>query len=65
MAGFLLQWPTLPTLIMFPFLIWTYIRLAHREEKESLAAFGELYEKYLRQTPRFFPRLATESLMTG
>jgi protein-S-isoprenylcysteine O-methyltransferase Ste14 len=43
MVGFLVQWPTLPTLLMFPVLVWLYIRLARREEKEALAMFGEQY----------------------
>ena len=34
--GFLLQWPTLITLIMAPFLWWRYWRLAKAEEKELL-----------------------------
>lgn len=62
MFGFLIQWPTLPTLIMFPILIWIYIRLANREEKEALQAMGELYICYARQTPRFFPRLRKSTL---
>jgi protein-S-isoprenylcysteine O-methyltransferase Ste14 len=45
MVGFLVQWPTLPTLLMFPVLVWLYIRLARREEKEALAMFGEQYAK--------------------
>ena len=57
MLGFLIQWPTLITLIMFPILVVMYMRLARREEKESLAEFGETYEKYAAQTPAFLPRL--------
>jgi protein-S-isoprenylcysteine O-methyltransferase Ste14 len=57
MVGYLIQWPTLPTLIMFPFLVWTYLRLARREEKEALALFGEKYALYVQKTPRFFPQL--------
>lgn len=57
MVGFLVQWPTLPTLLMFPVLIWLYIRLARREEKEALAIFGEQYAQYRRNTPRFIPEL--------
>lgn len=57
MVGFLLQWPTLITLIMFPLLTFMYVRLARREERESLAAFGEAYAKYANQTPGFLPRL--------
>jgi methanethiol S-methyltransferase len=57
MTGFLLQWPTLVTLAMFPILVFMYVRLALREEKEALAQFGGEYERYAAQTPRFFPRL--------
>lgn len=56
MFGFLLQWPTLLTLIMFPILIIMYTRLAHREEQEVLAEFGEEYARYAAKTPSFFPR---------
>ncbi len=55
MFGFLVQWPTLPTLAMFPVLVWTYVRLARREEKEAMAEFGEQYACYVENTPRFFP----------
>lgn len=57
MLGFLFQWPTLITLIMFPFLVFMYVRLARREEQESLAEFGASYTKYAAQTPAFLPRL--------
>ncbi len=57
MLGFLIQWPTLITLIMFPILVTMYIRLARREEREALADFGEAYAKYAAQTPAFLPRL--------
>lgn len=56
MFGFLLQWPTLPTLVMFPILVTLYVRLAHREEREVRAAFGDDWEAYARNTPRFIPR---------
>ncbi len=57
MLGFLLQWPTLLTLIMFPVLIVMYIRLARHEECEALVEFGEAYARYAANTPAFFPRL--------
>jgi protein-S-isoprenylcysteine O-methyltransferase Ste14 len=57
MLGFLLQWPTLPTLLMFPVLVTMYVRLARREEREALAEFGDVYARYLAATPAFFPRL--------
>jgi hypothetical protein len=57
MTGFLLQWPTLPTLLMFPILVWIYTRLARREEKETLKTFSGHYVFYAMNTPRFFPRI--------
>jgi protein-S-isoprenylcysteine O-methyltransferase Ste14 len=57
MLGFLLQWPTLPTLIMFPVLTIMYVRLALKEEKDSEAEFGEEWRRYAAVTPRFFPKL--------
>ena len=56
MLGFLLQWPTLVTLIMFPILVFMYARLARREEREVLIEFGEPYRRYMLSTPSFFPR---------
>ena len=56
MIGFLIQWPTIITLIMFPILVWMYVRLARREERESLAEFGEEYAAYEAKTPAFLPR---------
>jgi len=57
MFGFLLQWPTLVTLAMFPVLVLMYARLARREEREVAAAFGAEYAAYAARTPAFFPRL--------
>jgi protein-S-isoprenylcysteine O-methyltransferase Ste14 len=56
MFGFLLQWPTIPTLVMFPILVWVYVRLAQREERQVLAEFGETYVRYARTVPAFIPR---------
>jgi methanethiol S-methyltransferase len=56
MIGFLLQWPTLVTLFMFPILVWMYLALARREEREVLAEFGESYARYAAITPAFVPR---------
>jgi protein-S-isoprenylcysteine O-methyltransferase Ste14 len=57
MFGFLLQWPTLVTLSMFPILVYMYARLARREEQEVLAEFGDEYRSYMARTPAFIPRL--------
>lgn len=55
MMGFLFQWPTLVTLGMFPVLVFMYVRLALREERESHAEFGDAYARYAARTPAFFP----------
>lgn len=56
MVGFLLMWPTLITLAMFPVLVFMYVRLARREEQDALAEFGDMYRQYMVRTPAFFPR---------
>lgn len=56
MFGFLLQWPTLITLIMFPILVAVYARLAKQEEAEMLARFGDTYLAYRASVPAFLPR---------
>ena len=55
LLGFLLQWPTLLTLLMFPILLLMYGRLAITEEAGMRKQFGEEFEQYARRTPRFFP----------
>ena len=56
LAGFLVQWPTLLTLAMFPILVIMYVRLAKQEEAESRAAFGQAYDAYVARVPAFLPR---------
>lgn len=56
MFGFLLQWPTLITLLMFPLFLWVYVRLAHAEERGAEAHFGEQWREYAARTPRFIPK---------
>lgn len=55
--GFLLQWPTLLTLLMFPVLVVMYVRLAKAEEREALASFGAAYARYRAEVPGWLPRL--------
>ena len=55
MVGFLLQWPTLATLAMFPVLILVYRRLAIGEEREVSRQFGDAWDAYAARTPRFLP----------
>jgi methanethiol S-methyltransferase len=61
MAGFLLQWPTLVTLAMFPVLAFMYGRLALREEAEMESVFGDEWSAYARRTRRLRPRRAGRS----
>ncbi len=57
MFGFLLQWPTLPTVVMFPILVYIYWRLARQEETAALEEFGDRYRRYMERTPAFIPWL--------
>jgi protein-S-isoprenylcysteine O-methyltransferase Ste14 len=61
MVGFLFQWPTLVTLVMFPILVFMYVHLARREERDALAEFGEDYVRYASKTPAFFPHLSSSA----
>ncbi len=55
--GFLMQWPTLLTVAMFPVLMLMYVRLARQEERDARREFGEAYRRYAQAVPAFFPRL--------
>jgi len=59
MFGFLLQWPTILTLVMFPVLVTMYVRLARREEREVMAEFGDAYARYAAGTPAWLPRVGS------
>jgi protein-S-isoprenylcysteine O-methyltransferase Ste14 len=61
MFGFLLEWPTIPTLVMFPVLVWVYVRLAKTEERQVQTEFGEAYADYAHRVPAFIPRLRSRS----
>jgi methanethiol S-methyltransferase len=61
MFGFLVQWPTVLTLAMFPVLVVMYVKLARAEEREALAAFGDEYRRYMADVPEFIPNRLTAS----
>lgn len=65
MFGFLLQWPTLVTLAMFPALVFMYAYLARHEEADMRAQFGEAYLRYAARTPRFIPGLLGKTASVG
>jgi len=57
MFGFLLQWPTILTLVMFPVLTVMYVKLAGDEEQDARAVFGDAYDRYAAEVPGFVPTL--------
>ncbi len=61
MLGFLVQWPTVLTLAMFPVLVFMYVKLARAEEREALAGFGDAYRKYMAAIPAFVPELTSNA----
>jgi len=57
--GFLIQWPTIITAVMWPFLMFMYYRLARREERDMESQFGDEYAAYKSQVPMFVPRFGS------
>lgn len=53
--GMLIEWATLPMLIMYPIMVFLYVRLAKREERDMIAEFGDTYNEYRKQTKMFIP----------
>ncbi len=54
-VGFLIQWPTLITLVMWPVLMIVYYRLSMREERELAKKFGKEFYEYKNRVPAFIP----------
>jgi len=65
MFGFLLQWPTIVTLVMFPILVFMYAKLAGAEEKEMIRKFGDKYKNYSKTTSAFIPHFKNFQLRSG
>jgi len=55
--AFMIQWPTLTTLILWPLVIAMYYRLARKEERIAIDQFGDRYRDYMRRTPMLIPKL--------
>lgn len=55
--GQLVHWPTIPTLLLSPLIVWVYFRLARREEARLASKYGAEYLEYRRRVPMFIPRL--------
>ncbi len=52
--GQLVHWPTIPTLALFPVIVFAYYRLARNEEKMMIEKFGDEYRSYMERVPMFF-----------
>ncbi|MEK6263251.1 MAG: isoprenylcysteine carboxylmethyltransferase family protein [Clostridium sp.] len=53
--GMMIEWVTLPLLILYPVMIRVYVRLAKKEEKDMLVEFGNEYREYMKETKMFVP----------
>ncbi len=53
--GMIFEWTTLPMLLMWPFILVLYYRLAKKEEKDMIEEFGEEYIMYMEKTKMFIP----------
>lgn len=53
--GMIIEWATLPMLIIFPVMVYMYIRLAKKEEQDMIGEFGVDYRNYMERTKRFIP----------
>lgn len=54
--GELIHWPTIPTLVLFPVIVWVYVRLARKEEARMIETFGDEYLAFRDRVPMFIPR---------
>lgn len=60
--GMLVEWATIPMLVMWPLLVILYTRLAKREECDMVREFGASYERYRSETNMFLPVKALRRL---
>lgn len=65
MVGWLVQWPTIPTLSMFPILAYVYARLARSEEREVAAEFGDEWTRYAAAVHPYLPHRPPVTVHAG
>ncbi|GAB4336705.1 MAG: isoprenylcysteine carboxylmethyltransferase family protein [Desulfobulbaceae bacterium] len=65
MTGFLIMWPTILTLVMFPVLLVVYVRLARLEERQVRKEFGDRYDEYAARVPGFIPKRRRADHVSG
>ncbi len=56
-VGFLIQWPTLVTMVMAPVLIARYLLLAKKEEQNMLRRYAKEYTVYIQKVPAWIPKI--------
>lgn len=54
-VALLIHWPTLITLLMWPVLLFTYVKLAKKEDQYLLEKYGKLFMDYKAKTSGFIP----------
>lgn len=55
--GMMVEWATLPLLILYPVMVFMYVRLAKKEEQDMIEEFGIDYKNYMEDTKMFIPHL--------
>jgi Putative protein-S-isoprenylcysteine methyltransferase len=55
--GMMVEWVTLPLLILYPVMVFMYVRLAKKEEQDMIEEFGTDYQNYMSRTKMFIPQL--------
>jgi protein-S-isoprenylcysteine O-methyltransferase Ste14 len=53
--GWILHWPSVITLIIWPVLLAAYVWLSRFEERMAIDQFGDAYQEYMARTKRFIP----------
>jgi len=55
--GQIIDWPTIPTLLMSPFIVWAFVGLARNDEVRMIEKFGDEYRAYQRKVPMLLPNI--------
>jgi protein-S-isoprenylcysteine O-methyltransferase Ste14 len=55
-GGWIVHWPTIPGLAMYPVLVVLYHRLARREDRWLESRYGDGFREYSGTTPSLLPR---------
>lgn len=52
----IVHWPTVFSLVTIPVIVFAYVLLARKEERQMVKQFGSQYRDYERSVPMFVPR---------